>query len=104
MSVDKPEDIDIIKHIGKAFKVKDDKGNDKVVVAERIVGSMVHPTDFEIHANGEAYLICALDLFAQVNGEKVSDVEIALFRETQFHVKRTGATPSLWQRKKITLN
>jgi hypothetical protein len=92
MSVDKPDDIDILKQIGRFFRVKDDNHDYKVVEAERIVGSLAHPTKFEIHSKGKAYLISALDFFAQVNNEYISDEHIALFDETQFEVQQTGAT------------
>lgn len=89
MAVDSPHDLDFLKYIGSWVRVKDDKGNDKVIEIERIMGNMAKPNKFEIISKGHHYLISMLDFYAQMNGEYISPVDIALFDETQFEVYKT---------------
>lgn len=103
MAVDKPEDIDVLKHIGKWVKVSMPNGDRKGIEIMDIKGNMTYPTKFEIHTkDGNSYFISMLDFFAQMNGEKIDDATIQLFDETQFEVK----TPELgeWLNRKKKQN
>lgn len=77
---------EIKQYIGRFIKVTDDNHQDRIVEIEKILGNLTHKHMFEIHAKGHAYLVSMLDFYAQMNGEKVSQEEIAAFNETTFEV------------------
>lgn len=89
--INKPEDLDILRHVGRSVRVEDpDTKKEVVVEIEEIKGSLRYPTKFQITAKDKWYLISMLDFFAQMNGEKISSEEVALFDATTFEIKESS--------------
>jgi hypothetical protein len=72
--------------IGRACRITDDKGNKRVIEVEEILGSLKYPTKFQVNCRGASYFISMLDFFAQMNGEYVSDADLAAFDDSVFFV------------------
>jgi hypothetical protein len=67
--------------------VKLDNGERRTVEVERLVGSLHKATHLQVTSrDGKDHLISALDFFAQMNGESVSEAEIEEWNRTQFEV------------------
>lgn len=82
-----PIEEQIKSFIGRTVYVTGDDHVGRLVEIKDLKGSITHQTKFEVHTEkGDVYLISALDLFAQMNGEKVSKEEIELFDQTSMHV------------------
>lgn len=101
MAVDHPDKIAVEQYIGRGVIVQDDRGNDKGIVIERIMGNLTKPNKFEIVAKGQHYLISMLDFFGQMNGERLDKEMIKQFDETQFDVFAPGEKPPTrnWRRQ-----
>lgn len=91
--VDKPTDLK--EYIGRHVRVTGDDHKERVVEIERIVGSLVYPSKFEITAKDQQYLISMLDFYGQINGEKFSKEDIEAFDDTQLEVREAKRT--LWR-------
>lgn len=82
---------------GKHVSVVDGNKKRRVVEIERCVGSLKQPHLAQIDSRGESFLISWLDLFAQINGEQVSEEDIKKFNETVFEVVSTPHAKTLNQ-------
>lgn len=84
---DVPKPTDLKEYVGRHCKVRDDDGLERIVEIERIFGSLVYPTKFEVVSHGKHYLISMLEFFAQMNGETVSAEDVAFFDSMAFEVQ-----------------
>lgn len=65
----------------------------KQIKIERVVGSMVRPTRFEVTFEDQQHLIVMLDFFAQVNGEHADPEVIAEFDKMEYFVAPESDLP-----------
>lgn len=84
-----PKPTDLTEYIGRHVKVTDDDHMERIIEIEKVIGSAVYPTKFEIISNGKHYLISILAFFAQMNGETVTPEEVAFFDVMSFEVQET---------------
>lgn len=90
-AVDKPEDIEFQKFVGRHVRVADG-GNDRMVEIQSLQGSLKYPNRFQVNTkvDGEdkSFFISMLDFYAQMNGESISKEDIKAFDETTFEMKQ----------------
>lgn len=70
-SFPRPEDPNVL-GVGKTFITKTGDS----VVAERIVGNIENPKNFEITAKGNQHIISMLEFYCQLRGERPNPEEI----------------------------
>ena len=95
-----PKPTDLKEYAGRFVRVKKDSGEPIVVEIEEVLGSLARPTKLQVNAKGVSYLISALDFYAQMNGESVSDEEIELFDQTTFDISRPNRGRRKWLKRK----
>ncbi len=85
--IDAPLEEQIKSYRGRTVYVKDDHGVGRLVEIKDVLGSLVYQTKLQIETEKDgSFIISALDFFAQMNGEKVSQEEIELFDQTTMEV------------------
>ena len=86
-SVPKPQDPNDIGK-GKTFLVTDDSGNEVQIVADRIVGNIANPKNFEINGT---HVISMLEFYCQLEGRRPTEEERADWNEIELlHITTPG--------------
>lgn len=93
--VDKPDDIELTRFVGKFVKVTDDNHQERMVEVQEIQGSLMYPGRFQINCikNGEteSFFIAMSDFFCQINNDKQDEEMNKVFwdmRNDDFEVRR----------------